>query len=226
MREELPILASGQVAPVDLAQASIGPGMAVYSKYSQVIRQDGRPVSVREALIDINSAIAAYRTERVSSFDSETRFCIDWYTQYGWTEGPYGEADVLARAQAVAPNAMERDGLLEAERGKVRLEPLAAYPVGVAGLGQRDFRGSAWEACLRLARTLQVEGEAGAAALARELGEGPSARARELAVWLYTIADQKKRAEDAFAFNALEASWAAIQEHVARMAEGQQTRLV
>jgi putative DNA methylase len=224
MRDELPILASGQVAPVDLAQASIGPGMAVYSKYRQVFRQDGRPVSVREALIDINNAIAAYRTERVSSFDSVTRFCIDWYAQYGWTEGRYGEADTLSRAYAVGPNAMERDGLLDAERGRVRLEPPGSYPVGVAELGERDFRGSAWEACLRLARTLRDGGETAAALLVRELGEGAAVHARELAVWLYTIADARKRAEDAFLFNALDASWIGIQEQVSRQAEGTQAR--
>jgi putative DNA methylase len=227
MRAVLPVLASGQVAPVDLAQASIGPGMAVYSKYRQVVRQDGRPVTVREALADINNAIASYRSERVSVFDGETRFCIDWYSQYGWAEGQYGDADNLARAYNVGPNAMERDGLLDAARGRVRLERPSAYPVGVAGLGERAFHGSAWEACLRLAVTLQQEGEAGAAALVRELGEGVAARARELAVWLYTIADGKKRTEDAFLFNALDASWAGIQEQVSVLGEReQQSRLL
>jgi putative DNA methylase len=225
MRAALPVLASGQVAPVDLAQAAIGPGMAVFSRYRQVLRQDGRPVTVREALADINDAIAAYRAERVSAFDGETRFCLDWYTQYGWAEGQYGDADNLARAYNVGPNAMERDGLLDAERGKVRLMSPGTYPVGIAGLADRPFHGSAWEACLRLAVTLEKEGEAGAAVLVRALGEGAAARARELAVWLYTIADGKKRQEDAFLFNALDASWAGIQEQVARMNEGQQGRL-
>jgi putative DNA methylase len=226
MRQALPVLASGQVAPVDFAQAAIGPGMAAYSRYAAVVRQDGRRVSVREALVDINNAIASYRTERVSSFDGETRFCIDWYSQYGWTDATYGDADTLARAYNVGPEAMERDGLLDAARGRVRLEPLTSYPVGIAGLAQRDFGGSAWEACLRLAQTLGQDGERGTAALVRELGEGAAARARELAVWLYTIADQKKRTDDAFAFNALDASWPAIQEQVAKQGEGEQSRLV
>ena len=239
MRQELPVLASGKVAPVDLAQASIGPGMAVYSKYAQVIRQDGRSVTVREALADINNAIASYRAERVSSFDRVTRFCVDWYAQNGWADGKYGEADVLARAYNVGPNAMERDGLVELGPGKVRLEPPDSYAVrgkrveeGESRRGEpeatssflRPLSSSSWEACLRLAQTLAKEGEAATAALARELGEGVSARARELAVWLYTIADQKKRADDAFLFNTLDASWSAIQEHIARMNEGQQSR--
>ncbi len=224
MRAALPVLASGQVAPVDLAQAAIGPGMAVFSRYRQVLRQDGRPVTVREALADINRAIAAYRTERMTAFDGETRFCLDWYTQYGWADGPYGDADVLARAYNVAPGAMERDGLLTAARGRVRLLPADGYPVGAAALAERPFGGSAWEACLRLAITLRQAGEGEAAALALALGEGVANRARELAVWLYTVANDRRRAEDAYLFNALDASWAAIQEHMARQSEGRQGR--
>jgi putative DNA methylase len=225
MRAALPVLASGQVAPVDLAQAAIGPGMAVFSRYRQVLRQDGRPVTVREALADINDAIAAYRAERMTAFDGETRFCLDWYTQYGWADGPYGDADVLARAYNVAPGAMERDGLLAAERGRVRLLAPAGYPVGVPDqAGERPFGGSAWEACLRLAVTLRQAGEAETAALALALGEGVANRARELAVWLYITADRKRRAEDAYLFNALDASWAAIQEQMARQSEGRQSR--
>jgi putative DNA methylase len=225
MRAALPVLTSGQVAPVDLAQAAIGPGMAVFSRYRQVLRQDGRPVTVREALADINDAIAAYRAERMTAFDGETRFCLDWYTQYGWADGPYGDADVLARAYNVAPGTMERDGLLAAERGRVRLLAPAGYPVGVPDqAGGRPFGGSAWEACLRLAVTLQQAGEAETAALALALGEGVANRARELAVWLYITADGKRRTEDAYLFNALDASWAAIQEQMARQSEGRQGR--
>lgn len=223
MREALPLLASGQVAPVDLAQASIGPGMAIYSKYKEVVRQDGRRVTVRDALADINAAIASYRSERVSAFDGHTRFCSDWYTQHGYATGIYDDADTLARAFDVGPNAMQRDGLIVAERGDVRLVRPKEYPAGTAGLAERDFSGSTWDACLRLAATLESEGEPGAAALVRQLGEGPATRARELAVWLYTIADTKKRTQDAYLFNALDASWAGIQAQVAKQNEGQQS---
>jgi putative DNA methylase len=225
MRAALPLLASGQVAPVDLAQASIGPGMAAYSKYRAVIRQDGRKVTVREALQDINTAIASYRSERVSSFDPDTRFCVDWYDQHGYGDGPYGDADSLARTYNVAPEALRRAGLLTMGQGRLRLEQPAAYPVGVADLAERSFGGSAWEACLRLALTLRREGDVGAAALARELGEGAAARARELAVWLYTIADTKRRSDDALLFNDLDASWSGIQEQLARQSAGRQMGL-
>ncbi len=221
MREALPVMTNGEIAPVDLAQASIGPGMAVYSKYSQVLRQDGKPVTVREALQDINNAISAYRTERTSSFDPTTRFCLDFYDQFGFAPAEFDNATVLARAQAVGVDTLENEHLLVAERGKAWLVPLKSCPVGVAGLDRR-FGGSAWEACMRLAATLQEEGEAATAALARELGEGVCARARELAVWLYTIADARKRSQDALAFNALDASWPEIQRLMASMDRGGQ----
>jgi len=206
---------------VDLAQASIGPGMAVYSKHSQVLRQDGKPVTVHEALQDINNAISAYRTERTSSFDPRTRFCIDFYDQFGFVQAEFDNATVLARAQAVGIDTLENEHLIVAERGKAWLVALKGYPVGVTGL-ERRFGGSAWEACLRLAATLQEEGEAATAALARELGDGVCARARELAVWLFTIADARKRSQDALAFNALDASWPEIQRLLAAIDSGGQ----
>jgi putative DNA methylase len=221
MREALPVMTNGQIAPVDLAQASIGPGMAVYSKYSRVLRQDGKPVTIREALQDINNAISAYRTERTSSFDPKTRFCIDFYDQFGFAQAEFDNATILARAQAVGVDTLEDEHLIVAERGKAWLIPLKSYPAGVAGL-ERRFGGSAWEACMRLAATLQEEGEAATAALARELGEGVCARARELAVWLYTIADNRKRPQDALAFNALDVSWPEIQRLMASMDRGGQ----
>ncbi|MEX0683365.1 MAG: DUF1156 domain-containing protein [Dehalococcoidia bacterium] len=224
MREALPKIALGNIAPVDLAQASIGPGIAVYSKYSKVLRQDGKPVTVREALQDINNAVAAYRAERTSSFDERTRFCIDFYDQFGFAQAPFGDAQNLARAKNVGVNTLEDEDLLVAERGKAWLVPLKSYPAGIGGL-ERRFAGSAWEACMRLAATLQEEGEDATAALARQLGEGVCARARELAVWLFTIADARKRSQDALAFNALDASWPEIQRLMASMERGTQGRL-
>ena len=225
MREALPAIALGGVAPVDLAQASIGPGMAVYSKYQQVLRQDGKPVSVREALQDINNAISAYRTERTSSFDPRTRFCIDFYDQFGFAEAEFDNATVLARAQGIGVDTLQNEQLLVAERGKAWLVGLKSSPSGVAGL-ERRFGGSVWEACLRLAVTLEEEGESATASLAHELGEGVCARARELALWLYTIADARKRPQDALAFNALDASWPEVQRRRAAMDLGQQGQLV
>ena len=225
MREALPVIALGGIAPVDLAQASIGPGMAVYSKYQQVLRQDGKPVSVREALQDINNAISAYRTERTSSFDPRTRFCIDFYDQFGFAEAEFDNATVLARAKGIGVDTLQNEHLLVAERGKAWLVGLKSSPSGVAGL-ERRFGGSVWEACLRLAVTLEEEGESATASLAHELGEGVCARARELALWLYTIADARKRREDALVFNAIDASWPEVQRRMAVLDRGQQGQLV
>lgn len=221
MNTALPTLIGSEIAPVDLAQASIGPGMAVYSKHSAVVRQDGAPVTVREALQDINNAISAYRTERTSSFDPKTRFCLDFYDQFGFSEAQFDSATVLARAQAVGVDTLENEHLLVAEAGRAALVPIGSYPVGVHGL-ERRFGGSAWEACMRLAATLREQGEGPTAALARDLGEGVCARARELAVWLYTIANARKRSQDALAFNALDASWPEIQRLMAAMDRGGQ----
>ena len=120
-----------------LAQASIGPGMAVYSKYRRVLRQDGKPVTVREALQDINSAISAYRTERTSSFDPRTRFCIDFYDQFGFAEAEFDNATVLARAQGIGVDTLQNEHLLIAERGK-------AWLVGLKELSTRAWL--AWSA--------------------------------------------------------------------------------
>ncbi len=215
MREALPVMIGGGVAPVDLAQAVIGPGMGVYSRYAAVLRQDGKPVTVGEALQDIADVVAAYRRERTGTFDPGTRFCIDFYEQFGLSEAAFGDAHGLAVAYNVGIDRLEQEHLVEAEKGKVWLVPPGMYPVGVAGLAERPLGGSTWEACMRLAVTLEREGENGAAALVRELGEGPSVRARELAVWLYTIAEARKRPDDALLFNALDAAWARIQQLVA-----------
>ena len=226
LRDALPVLISGQVAPVDLAQAAIGPGMAVYSRYAAVLRQDGSRVTVREALQEINAAIGAYRAERTAAFDPKTRFCIEFYDQFGFGQAEYDAAVLLARAQNVGVDALVSNHLLGAERGKAWLEPPASYPSGAGGLAARPFGGSAWEACLRLAVTLREEGEAEAGALARALGEGNAARARELAVWLYTYANARRRAEDALLFNALDVSWPEIQRRAAASADESQRRLI
>lgn len=223
MRDALPALLSGDIGAVDLSQAAIGPGMAVYSKYSGVMRQDGKSVTVREALLDIKGAVDGYRRERSSSFDQKTRFCLDFYDQFGFAETPFGAADDLSRSNNTGVNVLEADHLVEAQRGKAWLVPMNSYPAGIAGLDRR-FGGSAWEACMRLATTLEEEGEAATAVLARELGEGVCARARELAVWLYTIAESRRRTQDALAFNALDASWPEIQRLSASMDRGQQGR--
>jgi putative DNA methylase len=121
MPEALRMLQKGNVAPVDFAQASIGPGMAVFSRYAKVLEADGSPLTVRTALQIINQELDAYLTALEGDLDGDTRFCVDWFSQYALGEGDYGQADVLARAKVTAVDGLESAGVLVAKRGKVRL---------------------------------------------------------------------------------------------------------
>ena len=220
------LLAGDHVRAVDLQQAAIGPGMAVFSRYARVIAADGHAVTVREALNLISDAIATYRYERASAFDGPTRFCLDWYQQYGWAPGQFGDAETLARGYNVVPDRLATEKLLEAKQGKVRLLKADSDWSGLDGLAQQPFGGSVWEACLRLALTLRERGEAETAMLAQALGAEVAGRARELAVWLYTLAEQKQRSEDALLFNSLDASWPEIQRRLQQATEGTQGQLL
>ena len=227
LREELPkqlrVLLTGRVAPVDLAQATIGPGMAVFSRYSKVLEASGDPMSVRTALQLINQAIEDYFTEQEGELDGETQFCVRWFEQHGTAEGLFGDAETLAKAKNVAVDALNRLGLLEAKAGKVRIAPRSGYSTEFDP-AQRP-RLTVWEACQSLVATLQDEGETETARLARRLG-GLAERARDLAYRLYSICDRKGWAEEAFGYNALVASWPEIQKQAAALAEETQAPLI
>ena len=146
------------VAPVDLSQAIIGPGMAVFSKYAAVLEADGSPMSVRTALQLINRFLAE------DDFDAETQFCLQWFEQHGWTESVFGEADVLARSKSTSVDAMKEAGVLQSGSGKVRLLKWAEYPTDWDP--RTDTRTPVWEALHQLIRALKSnEGEGGAGAL-------------------------------------------------------------
>jgi len=221
--EELKVLMNGRVAPVDLAQASIGPGMAVFSRYSKVLDADGSAMTVRTALQEINYFLEDYLAQQEGDLDVESQFCVAWFQQYGTKEGLFGEADVLARAKNISVEGLTRMGLVEASRGKVRLTFRENY--GGSWDPQTQPRLSAWEACQRLVWTLNEDGEQDAGRLARRLG-GKADQARELAYRLYDIADRKGWAEEAFGYNALVASWPEIQKAAAEAAEETQGRMV
>lgn len=231
LREELPKalrhLTGGHIAPVDLAQAAIGPGMAVFSSYSRVLdtnEQDGT-MKVRTALSLINRAIEDYFTEQEGDLDPDTQFCARWFEQHGLNEGPYGQAEVLSKAKAIGIDAMARDGILEAKGGKVKLKPLAYYHETVEAYDPvADRRPTVWEACHYLIAALDKEGEQGAARLARRLG-GLADQARDLAYRLYDICDRKGWAEPALGYNALVASWPEIVKQAARLAQETQAPL-
>lgn len=190
------------VAPVDLSQAIIGPGMAVFSKYAAVLEADGSPMSVRTALQLINRFLAE------DDFDADTQFCLHWFEQHGWTEGAFGEADVLARSKPTSVDAMKEAGVLQSGSGKVRLLKWAEYPTDWDP--RTDTRTPVWEALHQLIRALKQGGESASGALLAALG-GKAEAVRQLAYRLYTLCERLGKAEDARAYNELITSWTSIE---------------
>jgi putative DNA methylase len=194
------------VAPVDLSQAIIGPGMAVFSKYAAVLEADGSPMSVRTALQLINRFLAE------DDFDADTQFCLHWFEQHGWTEGAFGEALVLAQSKGTSPDAMKEAGVLQSGSGKVRLLKWAEYPTDWDP--RTDTRTPVWEALHQLIRALKQGGETASGALLAALG-GKAEAVRQLAYRLYTLCERLGQAEDARAYNELITSWTGIENAAA-----------
>ena len=206
------------VDPIDLRQAAIGPGMAVYSRYSRVQKADGSALSVREALLEINEAIDAYFDEVEGDLDRDSRFCSQWYRENGFKDGTYGRAEVLAQAMDVGVEALGARGLLQAKGGKVRLlRPSEYRPETPAGP-------SIWELCHRLVGALE-EGEGAAARLYNAM-PGLAEEARDLAYRLYLEAEKKNRSEDALGYNALVASWTDVRRKATELREESQGALI
>lgn len=216
LRKELPEaikhLQSGNVAPVDLAQASIGPGMAVFSRYSRVVNADGSPMSVREALQMINQMLDESLAEQESDFDSETRFALRWFEQFGLKDGPFGDAETLAKAMAVAVGGVVQSGIIASKSGKVRL--LKRDEMGESWDPVTDVRLTMWEVTQHLIRVLENDGESVAAELLARLiehkGSSFAESVRELSYRLYQTCDRTKRADEALSYNGLVVSWPEI----------------
>ncbi|HUZ93349.1 MAG TPA: DUF1156 domain-containing protein [Edaphobacter sp.] len=190
------------VAPVDLSQAIIGPGMAVYSKYAAVLEADGSPMSVRVALQLINRFLAE------DDFDHDTQFCLHWFEQNGWKEGRFGDADTLARAKGTSVEGVRHAGVVESGGGVVRLRKWSEYPTGWNP--QTDIRVPVWEALHQFIRTLKNEGEIGAGRLLVAMN-GKSEAIRQLAYRLHTLCERQSWSEDARAYNELITSWSGIE---------------
>ena len=196
----------GHIAPVDLAQAAIGPGMEIYSKYVRVETISGEPVPVRDALIEINRVIAEYHRREQGELDSASQFCIEWLSEYAYAEGVYDQASSLARAKNVAVEGMSR--VLTFRHGMVRLLPPDEYsPVSQLPIGGI----TAWEGCFRMAYHLNVnredgEGINGAAKVAQAMGSNADSIER-LARILYDHYDTKNDSQNAVLFNNLATSW-------------------
>jgi putative DNA methylase len=208
LKRELPgalrDLQSGNIAPVDLAQAAIGPGMAIYSRYSKVVNSDGSRMPVRAALQFINRALDEVLTEQEAEFDADTRWALAWFEQHAHDEGLYGDAETLSKAKNVSVRGLEEAGFLSARGGKVRL--LRRDELDAHWDPATDARMTIWEVTQHLIRRLDQVGESGAADLLRKLG-GVGEVARDLAYRLYTTCERKKWAQEALAYNSLVVAW-------------------
>ena len=211
LKAELPIalanLQRGNIAPVDLAQAAIGPGMAVYTRYAQVLDAEGKPLSVRAALALINQTLDEALAEQEGDFDADSRWALAWFEQSGFADGEYGVAETLSKAKNTSVSGMVEAGILASSQGKVRLlrpdELPADWDPGT------EKRLTAWEGVHQLIRSLEAGGEGSAAALVAKLG-AKAEIARELAYRLYTLCERKKRSPEALSYNGLVQSWPEI----------------
>lgn len=213
--EALRHLQHGNIAPVDLAQASIGPGMAVFSRYAKVLENDGSSMSVRTALALINQTLDEVLAEQEGEFDADTRWAVAWFDQNGFAEGPYGVAETLCTAKNTSVSGMVEAGILSAKGGKVRLLTPAELPADWDPA--RDVRLTIWEIVHQLIRALG-SGETQAAqvlAAVRAVSAEKAEAARDLAYRLFTLSERRKRAQDALAYNALVTSW----PEIARLAQ-------
>ncbi len=211
LRSEIPpalhLLQTGNIAPVDLAQAAIGPGMAVYTRYAKVLDAAGNPMSVREALALINQILDEVLAEQEGDFDADSRWALEWFDQYGFQAGAYGDAEILSKAKNTAVAGMVEAGILKSRAGKVQLLRPAELPPDWNP--ETDVRLTAWEMVHHLIRVLEGDGEEAAAALVGKLG-GRAEVARELCYRLYALCERRKRAAEALAYNGLVQSWPEI----------------
>lgn len=218
----LRILERANVAPVDVAQAAIGPGMAIFSTAKAVLNPDDSPMSVREALIEINAALDEYLSQDEGSFDADTRFALTFFESYGYSERPYGDAEGLAVARNISVEGVARAGILNAIAGKVQL--LRRGQLDDDWDPYRDDRLCVWEATQHLIKALEAGGEAAAASLMVQLKQLPGqndllANCRALAYRLYNHCEKTKQADEGRAYNGLVIAW----QEIERQASNQPT---
>jgi putative DNA methylase len=211
LKRELPEalihLQRGNIAPVDLQQSAIGPGMAVFTRYAKVLDAEGKVLSVREALALINQTLDEVLAEQEGDFDTDSRWALSWFEQFGFTDGEYGMAETLSKAKNTSVGGMVEAGILASKSGKVHLfKPAELAPDWDPAT---DPRLSAWEMVHQLIRSLEAGGERAAAVLVAKLGSKAEV-ARELCYRLYTLCERKKRAQEALSYNGLVQSWPEI----------------
>lgn len=204
---DLQYLKGAGIAATDLAQAAIGPGMSVFSRYSKVLEADGTPMTVRTALGIINQVLDEVNSESEGDFDPDSRWAITWFETHGFEEGAYGEAETLSKAKNTSTSGLVEAGVITSRAGKVKLIPIESLPEDWDP--KSDSRLTVWEATHHLIRVLETKGEEGAATLLKNMGVFGEV-ARDLAYRLYSICERKKWAKDALRYNGLIISWSDI----------------
>lgn len=212
LRPALQKLQASNIAPVDLAQSAIGPGMAVFSKYAQVLEADGEPMTVRSALQIINQELDIYFNEQDGELDRDSRFCVELYTQYAFNDLKFGEADVLARAKNTSVSALAVKDVLYAEKGLVHLYSRDELPEKVD-----ENEGIIWLLTQQLTRAMEMGGVHACAELVAPIMGANAEYAKSLAYRLYTIAERKGWVQEAHAYNALVVAWPDIQSRAAML---------
>jgi putative DNA methylase len=207
-------LQKGSIAPVDMAQASIGPGMAIFSRHANVIGADGSAVSVRRALQLINEIVDEVRGEEEAEFDRETRFAITWFETYGFQSGPFGDAETLAKARNISVTGVQSAGLLKSVAGKVQLMTHMELPEDWNPEDDRTL--TVWECTQHLIKRLGEGGEAAAAELLAKIGSHAEP-ARNLAYRLYTTCERRGWTDEARAYNGLVIAWPELERLASEM---------
>jgi putative DNA methylase len=215
-------LQRGNIAPVDLAQSAIGPGMTVYTRFAKVLDVEGTPLSVRDALALINQTLHEVLAEQEGDFDADSRWAVAWFEQTGFADGEYGVAETLSKAKNTSIAGMVDAHILSSKGGKVRL--LRPEELTADWDPETDPRLTAWESVHHLVRELGAGGENAAAVLIAKLGSKAEI-ARELAYRLYTVCERKKRAQEALSYNGLVQSWPEITRLARSGAQVSQTEL-
>jgi putative DNA methylase len=212
MRPALEKLQSANIAPVDLAQSAIGPGIGVFSRYKSVLEADGKPMSVRAALQIINQELDAFYNEQEGELDRESRFCVELFSQYAFNNIKFGDADILARAKNTSVQALAEHGVLMAAKGQVRLKTRDELPERVD-----THESCTWLLTQQLARAMEVGGVKACAAIVLNIFGSNAEEAKALAYRLYTICERKNWAQEGYAYNNLVVAWPDIQSAAAQM---------
>lgn len=227
LKKELPpaldALQQGNIAPVDLAQAAIGPGMAVFSRYAKVVESSGKPMTVRTALALINQTLGEVQAEQEAEYDADTRWALAWFEQHSFEEGEFGEAETWSRAKNTAINGLVEAGIVTAGGGKVRL--LKREELSEDWNPVTDKRPTVWEATQHLIRELDQHGETGAAILLRKMSGSLGEMARELAYRLHKICESNGWSAEAQAYNGLVLVWPELTKQAQNVSSPQQLEL-